>query len=1022
MSQLDARTGAAKNNLSTRPGFVTVNNSQPNIMPTSSRTGSSIPGLKRKGYNSQLQVLRQGMTTGSGFTTNQLQITQNVTSLPTGRNTESCPPLQPGQAINRTQLQTQGNIPNRDQHRLTPQEMREMKVLNAMEIQALPEHRIIGISHVMVGDKEIQRISKGKINNTNEHGPGSVNDPLMGPGIDELCQTCGRLYQPCPGHFMHIELNMPVINPEQFSTLRKVLESICWSCARPYLTDVELKAKGIDRLSGINRLNAVAAESENRVCQFPAEPGKKKCSGVHYVLDGKAFKETGRILYKVKGSTSTPNELLFQRPNSNAPGTYLDDILNTVGVHHPEDLDLLGYAEGAHPGTALLTKLLVMPPCVRQAAPADGVERQDQLTDKYRKIIELNNKLGTVPKSDKNEHDKLYGALVTNIKEIYYGRDSNFQGGTVRGLAQRLGRKEGFARHNLGGKQVIYVMRSVLSPDPDLPLGWVSVPRMFASILTIPVFINTYNMDEMIALLRAGKVNEIVPVNGSNRIQVDEHRAKNYVPNIGDKFHRWLQDGDPVLFNRQPTLHKNSLVGYYARIWDNDTIGLKPSSLSGHNADFDGDEGNLHIIQSTEALLEAATKAHIHSCILSEANNIAYGAIMDNIAGAYLLSDPTIMVHPDTYMQSLGIIMGPQLANLDERLDEFKIPHLSGRALFSALLPEWFYYQKGDVRIVNGVLVQGRITKAHVGNGDRTIVKALYIADPNLAIDFLTELEAITNLYLADHPITMGLTDCLVLGEGEQQEINQTVVEALNKVNALEASLQGTSDPYQRKRIESMIKVEADIVKMIGQKLTKEKFGPENNLRIAIESGAKGSVFNVAQIGGAQSQLYVAGERPEMLRPFFSDDDNRARARGFVTGSFGGRKNEKGLVSGLDVPGVIFQSMVSREGLAGTSLKTQEVGEIHRSLRRIMEDVVRREDGSVRFGEYQIVQFDNIFNPGRLTKLPTLTDEVAGFINTPDVIGELNAKYGYYQDYNLRPRVSDDILQEKAREILAMNQ
>ena len=165
MSQLNTRTGPIRNQTAGRPGFVNVNSGQPNLMP-SSGAQASIPGLSRSSNNSQLNFLRQGMKTGMGFTTNQLKLTQPVTGLPTGRNTESCPPIMPGQAISRSQLKVQGNVPNSEQRALTPQEKRELRVLNAMEIQALPEYRIVGISHVMIGDEQISKISRGQITRT----------------------------------------------------------------------------------------------------------------------------------------------------------------------------------------------------------------------------------------------------------------------------------------------------------------------------------------------------------------------------------------------------------------------------------------------------------------------------------------------------------------------------------------------------------------------------------------------------------------------------------------------------------------------------------------------------------------------------------------------------------------------------------------------------------------------------------------------------------------------------------------
>lgn len=921
-----------------------------------------------------------------------LQPTSNI--IPAGFGQSSCPiPIInniPSPTTSQSAVSAKSTM-------ITGKEIRENEAAVIESLNSLPQVDIIGLTHCALDNDPdsvnyIRRYAVVEITSHEEHGPRTVNDPAMGPDINGKCQTCSNTFKNCLGHKGVITMKRPFINPQTTKMLGAFLESICWDCLRPYLSESNLSAKGIDKLHGGAKLRAIAEESKNMTCQR----GDPNCERVSRSIKSQDLLKN-RVNYTIgQASANTGGELEIG-PVSGRQNTLLK-ILSAFGKEHPEDLKFLGFDYGVIPRAYLIEAVLVFPPCNRLSAKIDGRENQDQITGLYRDLVKANNAVAAANSDDARA--KLQAKVISKYRDIVDGSTSAFSGGKIVGIGGRTGGKSGQLRHELQGKCIWNVGRTVLTGDPDLKAGTVGVPKFLAEKLPIPIFIVSTNIAEMTQKLRDGLVLYIKSKSGprkGNRVVVRDSIRDNYKPQIGDILYRQLEDGDPVGFNRQPTLHKHSIQGFYAVIVPDKTIHLKPSAVSGPNADFDGDEGSIHVPQSTEAMYELATIMHYNNCMLTESSNSAYGLIMDNVSGMYLLSRPGTMINEMVYYDILSSIIGPQLATLDERLEKFGIKKFSGQALISAILPEDLYYKKGQVLIIDGILIKGVITKSHVGNGDRTIPKSLALRDSQLAADFMTNGEMITNRYLEIHPITMSLSDCLITDKKQQAYITREKNKSEMEINVLEESLKSATDPGEKYRIELMIKSKADTVKALGQKVVGEFIGPDNNLGIAINSGAKGSTFNAAQISTGLSQIFVSGERPEALSIFFGKQDSAAAARGYVSSSYGGRPDKFGMIHGLRPADIIFQGMGSREGLAGTSLKTQIVGEITRVLRRILENAIYTSDGTIRYGSNEkIIQYGSVFNPARTSNISTSADvKSPSFIIISDTVGELNAKFGY---------------------------
>src|SRR5438132_807927 len=225
-------------------------------------------------------------------------------------------------------------------------------------------------------------------------------------------------------------------------------------------------------------------------------------------------------------------------------------------------------------------------------------------------------------------------------------------GRPLKTLVQRLKGKEGRFRSNLSGKRVNFSARTVISPDPILSINEVGVPVEAARELTVPVHVQAYNLEIVKQWVKRGPtplgplgeyapgVNYVIRPDG-RRIRVTEKNAEVVAEavEIGYTVERQLVDGDIVLFNRQPSLHRMSMMAHEVRVMPHKTFRFNLAVCPPYNADFDGDEMNLHVLQSEEARAEARVLMRVQEHILSPRfGGPVIGGIHDHITGAFLLT------------------------------------------------------------------------------------------------------------------------------------------------------------------------------------------------------------------------------------------------------------------------------------------------------------------------------------------------------------------------------------------------
>ena len=469
---------------------------------------------------------------------------------------------------------------------------------------------------------------------------GGLMDNRLGtlePG--QKCGTCGNTSARCPGHFGHIELAEPVLHIAFVDDIHKLLITCCRSCSR-----VKLGHSDIEKYRALR--NAKAAYSvitlENIKDEIIEKAKKVKvcphCEKEQYEL---VFTKPTIFVEKTEAGE---NRLL--------PITIRERMMNIPD----DDLLLLGYdSKTARPEWFVLQVLPVPPVTVRPSIILEtGIRSEDDLTHKLVDIIRVNQRLkeskeaGTPPLIVQDLVDLLQYHVTTYFDNEVSGipQAHHRSGRPLKTLTQRLKGKEGRFRGSLSGKRVDFSSRTVISPDPNLTISSVGVPVDVAKKLTIPETVSQWNLERLKTLVVNGPnvypgANYIIRPDGvkirldyvSDREMVAESLAPNYV------VERHLSDGDIVIFNRQPSLHRMSIMAHYVRVLPYRTFRLHPAVCPPYNADFDGDEMNLHVPQSEEARAEAALLMRVQDQLISPRyGGPIIGGIRDFITGAYILT------------------------------------------------------------------------------------------------------------------------------------------------------------------------------------------------------------------------------------------------------------------------------------------------------------------------------------------------------------------------------------------------
>ncbi len=815
-----------------------------------------------------------------------------------------------------------------------------------------------------------------------------IMDPRLGvidPG--QRCKTCGNRVGNCPGHFGHIELSRPVIHAGYAKVIHKVLRAVCRECQRILLTEEEIE------------------EYHQRFKRCPAT-GQKTANLSKEILK-KAAKvrvcpHCGAEQLKIKLEKPTS---IYEISELGSVRLTPIDIRARLEEISDEDYRLLGInPDCARLEWAVLTVLPVPPVTVRPSITLEsGVRSEDDLSHKLIDIIRINQRLrenldaGAPQLIVEDLHELLQYHISTYFDNGLSGIPParHRSGRALRTLAQRLKGKEGRFRSNLSGKRVDFSARTVISPDPNLSMNEVGVPEQIARILTIPQRVTEWNIQEMKELVVRGPerhpgANYLIRTDG-RRIDLRFVKDRTIIADTiepGFIVERHLDTGDIVLFNRQPSLHRMSIMAHEVRVMPYRTFRLSLYVCPPYNADFDGDEMNLHVPQSEEARAEARVLMRVQEQILSPRyGGPIIGALQDYISAAFLLTRKSSLYTLNQVNQLLAS------AKFEGRVPDPAIqgpvPLWTGKQIFSMFIPDGINISfkanicrkckvcahedcEYDAYVVvrNGELMFGVVDEKAFGAGepDSLFHRIIKEKGPTTARVFMDSVGRLLIRLITDRGFSMGLDD-VTLPDEASRRIEKILEEAEKKVNELiETYKRGELDanPGQTllETLEQRIMAALAEARDSAGEIAGEHLGLENSAVIMAQTGARGSRLNLSQMAAVVGQQAVRGERIKRgyrgrTLPHFEPGDLGARARGFVTSSY---------KRGLDPIEYWFHAAGGREGLVDTAVRTSTSGYMQRRLMTALQDLKVETDGTVRTAPGRIVQFtfgDDGVDPSR---------------------------------------------------------
>jgi DNA-directed RNA polymerase subunit A' len=665
------------------------------------------------------------------------------------------------------------------------------------------------------------------------------------------------------------------------------------------------------------------------------------------------------------------------------------------------DTELLGLdATNVRPEWMILTVLPVPPVTTRPSITLENGQRsEDDLTHKLVDIIRINQRF------QENREAGAPQLIIEDLWELLQYHVTTFLDNEVSGvpparhrsgrplktLSQRLKGKDGRFRGSLSGKRVNFSARTVISPDPNLSVNDVGVPETIAREMTVPIIVTPRNIGALQEYIKRGPLNHP----GANYVKRPDGRRVKITEKNGDEIaetvenawvvERQLEDGDIVLFNRQPSLHRMSIMAHRVRVMPFKTFRLNPAVCPPYNADFDGDEMNLHVPQTEEARAEARILMLVEENILSPRfGGPIIGGIHDHISGLFLLTQKGSKFTKSEVYELLKKCTVekplPEPAILEE-----DVAFYSGKQVFSQILPERLNLTlKAKKCVMHGVCLKteceidayvkieagnlscGIIDEKSIGAFSGAILDGIIreyhdtgFAEASRFLDNATKL-AIRSIM--KFGFSFGIDDEDV-SQQAQLEIEEIIEKAEERVGAL-------INAYEFGELESMPgrtlneTLEMKIMQELGR--ARDKAGEiagknlgfagelalDNSAVVMAVSGARGSMLNLTQMAGSVGQQSVRGERisrgyNDRTLPHFRKGDLGADARGFVRSSY---------KKGLTPTEFFFHAIGGREGLVDTAVRTSQSGYLQRRLINALQDLEVQYDGTVRSGE-KVAQF-----------------------------------------------------------------
>ena len=838
--------------------------------------------------------------------------------------------------------------------------------------------KIIGIWFSMLSPEEIEKnsvleITNRETYNNNKPVTGGLFDSRMGVSESgNVCPTDGYTYINTPGYFGHIKLARPVLFIQHLKEITKILKCVCFKCSKLL----------INKGQYTYLLDLPSDKRWTEVCKLASLD--KRCG--QFTEDGCGCKQPSK--YNVVEMATIYAEWKDMGEDKQKVTVHMtpEMILKIFKRISDEDIHFMGFSpKFSRPDWMICQILPVPPPAVRPSVKHDAQQRsEDDLTHIYSNIFRTNKDLKDKIESNASANviDGLHKllqyfvAMIVNNKTKGAAPLAQRSGRPFQCIMSRLNSKNGRIRGNLMGKRVDFSARSVITGDPNLSIRQLGVPLKIARNITKPVKVTDLNRSFLQKLIQNGPDGgpngepgaKILEKKNGQNISLRNVDRNSIVLRNGDIVHRHMMDGDYILFNRQPTLHRMSMMSHVVKVMQKgDTFRMNVADTKPYNADFDGDEMNLHMPQDLESESELMNMAAVHHQIISPANNASIiGIFQDSLLGAFRFTRENVNF---TKRKAMNLLMNYDGVDVSELQDKKQISY---QEILSQIMPpltlihknklfkdgEDFETSNNVLSIINGNYNRGKLEKCMLGSGTKGILQRITNDFGNLrASKFIDDFQNIITDYMKTSSYSVGISDLI-----SNQETNQNIIDIISQKKKEVKDMMDTLHLGLFENNTGKSNVEEFELQVNGvlSGATKEagniglkNLDPDNRFVQMVNAGSKGSDLNISQMISCLGQQNINGKRipygfNNRTLPHFSKYDDSMEARGFVESSY---------ISGLKPEELFFHAMGGRVGLIDTAVKTSQTGYIQRRLIKGMEDLKVEYDMTVRNNKNKIVQF-----------------------------------------------------------------
>jgi len=807
--------------------------------------------------------------------------------------------------------------------------------------------KIIGIQFSILSPHEIQKASVAEITNrdtyvNNKPVLGGLFDPRMGilePGF--ICPTDGLDYIQTPGYFGHMNLARPVFYIQYLATIMKILRCVCIKCSKIL----------IDKDKYNYLLTANNDERWQKVFAFASK--KKRCGEDSQngcgCLQPKLKKEgLATLIAEWNEKEESTENTTLNADNKLIMKLVPELVIKILRKISDEDVNFMGFSPiWSRPEWMICQTMAVPPPAVRPSVKHDAQQRsEDDLTHILINIIKANKTLQEKIEANSNANIiddwttvlQYYVATLVDNKIPGVAAVAQRSGRPLKAIKDRLNGKGGRVRGNLMGKRVDFSARSVITPDPNLSISELGVPLKIAKNLTKPITVNSKNKNYLMKFILNGPDEypgaKIYEKKNGDCISLRFIDRESIVLEDGDIVHRHILDGDAVLFNRQPTLHRMSMMCHLAKImFKGDTFRMNVGDTKPYNADFDGDEMNLHMPQDEESEAELRHLAAVQYQIISPANNKSIvGIFQDSLLGSYLFTRKDVVFDS---RQAMNLLM--HFDKIDLTAINFKKSGLKSFELLSQIIPnitmkyktkkfddaEDYATSNNVLEINKGTIVRGQIEKGVLGDTTRGLLQRIYNDfGSSCSRDFVDDLQNIVTEYMKSYSYSVGISDLIA-----DSDTNNKIVEVINQKKLDVKSLidethlgifENKTGKPNVEEFETQVNNILNKASFEAGKIGRKNLDANNRFVIMVNAGSKGSDLNISQMISCLGQQNVDGKRipygfEDRTLPHFTKFNDSPEARGFVESSF---------IGGLRPEELFFHAMGGRVGLIDTAVKS----------------------------------------------------------------------------------------------------